>query len=167
MSNRETLLFKRRFLEDEVLKTLFLATAFVFALNAAVVAQGPLNVISAKQGAQKIEWAVELASDDESRTKGLMFRKEMAPLHGMLFRFTAMRSVSMWMKNTFIPLDMVFMNEQGAVTHIHTGAVPHSLDIISSNGPARFVLEINSGEAEKYSLTVGQQFQHPWFQPAK
>ncbi len=149
------------------MKTLFWATAFVFALKTVAVAQGALNVVSTKQGAQKVEWTVELASDDASRTKGLMFRKEMAPHHGMLFRFAAVRSVSMWMKNTFIPLDMVFMDERGAVTHIHTGAVPHSLDIISSNGPARFVLEINSGEAKKYNLEVGHQFQHPWFQPAK
>lgn len=154
-------------LRDDVLKALFLSWVFVVVFSASAFAQGPLNFISTKQGAQKVEWAIELASDDESRTKGLMFRKEMASLHGMLFRFTGMRSVSMWMKNTFIPLDMVFMDEQGTVTHVHKGAVPHSLDIISSNGPARFVLEINAGEAETFNLAIGQQFIHPWFQPAK
>ncbi len=147
------------------MKTILLIAAIAFGLGAAALAGGPLNSISTGQDADKVEWTIELASDDASRSKGLMFRQEMLPKHGMLFRFEAMRPVSMWMKNTFIPLDMVFMDEQGGVTHIHKGAVPQSLDIISSNGPARYVLEINAGEAAEYNLSVGQKFVHPWFQP--
>ena len=147
------------------MKTLILAaTVAIFSFSAAF-ATDPMRSISTGQGAKKIEWVIELASDNESRSKGLMFRKEMLAQHGMLFRFEATRPVSMWMKNTFIPLDMVFMNQQGKVTHIHLGAVPHSLDIISSNGPAKFVLEMNAGEAIKNNLSVGQTFVHPWFQP--
>jgi uncharacterized membrane protein (UPF0127 family) len=147
-------------------KTLFLTAVFAMASLSAALAFDPMKSISTGQGDDKIEWVIELASDDASRSKGLMFRKSMQALHGMLFRFEAMRPVSMWMKNTFIPLDMIFMDEQGSVTHIHLGAVPHSLDIISSNGPAKFVLEINAGEAEKQGLRVGQKFLHPWFQAA-
>lgn len=119
--------------------------------------------IETRSGPQS--WQIELASDDASRSKGLMFRETMAPRSGMLFRFEATRLVSMWMKNTAISLDMIFANAAGQVTHIHRGAVPHSLDIISSNGPVRFVLEVNAGEADYYGIAVGDRFSHPWILP--
>jgi len=148
-------------------KNIVLGTLFAFLVAFSARAQGPLTTISTQQAEKTISWTIELASDDASRTKGLMFVKEMQPRHGMLFRFEQNRPVSMWMKNTFIALDMVFMNEQGTVTHIHRGAVPHSEDIISSNGPARYVLEINAGEASQSGLKAGQVFSHPWFQASK
>ena len=111
-------------------------------------------------------WQVELASDNETRARGLMFRESMAAKTGMLFRFQSTGPVAMWMKNTLIPLDMIFANEAGQVTHIHKGAVPHSLDVISSNGPVRYVLEVNAGEADQFGIAVGDQMKHPWILPA-
>ena len=110
-------------------------------------------------------WQVELASDGQSRAKGLMFRESMAEKSGMLFRFDATGPVSMWMKNTLIPLDMIFADEAGLVTHIHKGAVPHSLEVISSNGPVRYVLEVNAGEADKFGVAIGNHMRHPWILP--
>ncbi len=99
--------------------------------------------------------------------KGLMTRKSMPENTGMLFRFDEARPIQMWMKNTYIPLDMVFLNGTGRISHIHRSAEPHSLAIIDSNGPARFVLEINAGEADSSGLAVGTQLHHPWFLPAQ
>jgi len=124
-----------------------------------------MNVISAETEKGKRAWTIELASDDASRTKGLMFRKSMPLDEGMLFRFEQTRPVAMWMKNTFIPLDMIFLDGSGEITHIHRGAVPQSLDIISSQGPARFVLELNAGQADDAGLKIGAQLKHPWFLP--
>ncbi|MEM8750903.1 MAG: DUF192 domain-containing protein [Pseudomonadota bacterium] len=133
-----------------------------FEIAAADDEPGPFETISVA-GQPDIAWTVELASTDEQRATGLMFRKSMKQRHGMLFRFERLQTVSMWMKNTFIPLDMVFMNNSGSITRIHRGAVPESLDIISSGPPARYVLEINAGEADTYNLKAGMQLQHPWF----
>lgn len=136
------------------------ALAFFYVLPSLSAGMDEVSV-ETKSGSHV--WTVELASDDESRTKGLMFRKTMAKGAGMLFRFDETRPVAMWMKNTFISLDMVFADEQGRVTHIHRGAVPHSLDIIRSQGPARYVLEINAGEADEVGIKTGDQMRHPWF----
>lgn len=113
--------------------------------------------------AEPVSFTIELAVTPDETAKGLMFRRTMNERHGMLFFFDQERIVTMWMKNTYLPLDMVFLDSQGRITHIHKGAVPHSLDIISSKVPARFVLEINAGEADQYGLAVGQQASHPWF----
>lgn len=129
--------------------------------------QGELYRISATSGGQTHVWDISLAGDPESRSRGLMFVRQLPPKSGMLFRFDETREVSMWMKNTFIPLDMVFLDDAGIVQHIHREAVPQSLDIISSIKPVRFVLEINGGEAARLGLRVQQQMQHPWFSGAQ
>ena len=126
---------------------------------------GGMNQVSIATATGSATWVVELASDNASRSKGLMYRKQMAAQTGMLFRFQQSRVVSMWMKNTFIPLDMIFANQAGVVTHIHRGAVPHSEAIISSRVPARFVLEVNAGEADRYGIAVGNRLAHPWILP--
>lgn len=110
-----------------------------------------------------MQWKIELASDPKSREKGLMFVKDMPAKSGMLFRFETNSPIAMWMKNTFIPLDMVFLSPSGKINHIHRNAVPQALDIISSKGAAKFVLEINAGEANSTGLQVGQIMRHPWF----
>ncbi|KQM34789.1 hypothetical protein ASF03_00495 [Rhizobium sp. Leaf68] len=100
-------------------------------------------------------FTVEVASSEGQRQQGLMFRKSMGEDRGMLFDFKEDRDVMMWMKNTFIPLDMLFISKAGKITHIHPNAVPHSEDIISSNGQVRYVLELNGGAAKKLGLAVG------------
>jgi len=136
----------------------FLALLFFVASLAGATAQETfptekLEIISTAGKTQT--FTVEVANSDSQRQQGLMFRKSMSDDHGMLFDFKEDRDVMMWMKNTFIPLDMLFISKAGKITHIHTNAVPHSEDIISSNGPVRYVLELNGGAAKKLGITVG------------
>ena len=100
----------------------------------------------------KKTWSIELASNNQARAKGLMFRKSMAPMTGMLFRFDQTAPVSMWMKNTFIPLDILFVRADGTVSSIGYDAEPQSLQSIAALEPVRYVLELNAGIAEKYSI---------------
>ena len=125
-----------------------------------------MNVVVIETATGAPAWTVELASDNASRSRGLMYRKSMAQQTGMLFRMENSRMITMWMKNTFIPLDMVFADPQGRIVHIHRGAVPHSLDHISSRQPARYVLEVNAGEVDQYGVSVGDVLKHPWILPA-
>lgn len=117
-------------------------------------------VATTKSGATH-SFIIELATNDAQREQGLMFRKSMAADAGMLFDFGMDRDVAMWMKNTFIPLDMLFLSKTGKVTHIAHDAVPHSEAIISSRGPVRFVLELNAGTAKKLGLSVGDRIVSP------
>ncbi|MCZ4428775.1 DUF192 domain-containing protein [Agrobacterium sp. SOY23] len=101
------------------------------------------------------DFTAELALDNAQREQGLMFRKSMPPESGMLFDFGMSRDVAMWMRNTLIPLDMLFIARDGRITHIHENAVPHSEAIISSRGPVNFVLELNGGTAKRYGIKPG------------
>lgn len=116
------------------------------------------TLVTAK-GSQDI--VVEVAATPKEREVGLMNRNSMPDDHGMLFDFKETRVVTMWMKNTYIPLDMVFMDEAGKVTHIAVNAQPLSLSIISSREPARYVLELNGGAAARYGLKPGDTLRHP------
>lgn len=106
-------------------------------------------------------FAVELADDPEERARGLMFRKEMGQATGMLFVYDSPRQVSFWMKNTLIPLDMVFADATGTVTRVHSGAVPGDLTPIDGGPGVQFVLEINAGLAGKLGLAPGAVLRHP------
>ena len=103
---------------------------------------------------------VELANTPETRETGLMNRDNMADNTGMLFDFGESRFVSMWMKNTLIPLDMLFLDDKGIVTNIAVNARPLSLDIISSQGPVHYVLELNGGAAAAYGAKPGDRLLH-------
>ena len=92
-----------------------------------------------------------------------MFRREMAPDHGMLFDFGVEEVVAMWMRNTILPLDMLFIDGQGRIAHIATDAVPFSEAIISTQQPVRAVLELVAGTVEKLGITVGDRVMHPIF----
>ena len=100
---------------------------------------------------KQMELSVEVAESKEERRKGLMFREELAEGTGMIFTFDKPQKVTMWMKNTLIPLDMLFIKE-GKVKHIHKNAVPHSLDIISSMHSIDTVLEVPGGYSDKYGV---------------
>lgn len=114
----------------------------------------------------KHSFTVEVARDDAQRAKGLMFRQSMAPDHGMLFDFGRDQPVSMWMKNTYIALDMLFLKADGTIHRIAERTEPMSERTISSGGPVRGVLEINAGVSEKLGLRPGDRIIHPLF-PAK
>jgi len=113
--------------------------------------------------ARDIKFEVELATNDAERARGLMYRKQLGAYEGMLFDFYQEMPVSFWMKNTLIPLDMVFIAGDGTVKHVHANAVPLSTETIPSRFPVRAVLEINGGSAALLSIKPGDKVKHPIF----
>jgi len=106
---------------------------------------------------------IELATKDEQQIQGLMFRRTLAPDAGMLFLYPSEREIQMWMKNTVIPLDMIFIRADGTVSHIAERAVPRSLEIIPSEGPVLAVLEVNGGTAARLGIKPGDRVLYPAF----
>jgi hypothetical protein len=104
-----------------------------------------------------IPFTVELALTAAEREQGLMNRDQMPIDHGMLFDFGEARQVLMWMKDTILPLDMVFISRNGSITYIRRDTQPFSEDIIDSRGPVYFVLEINAGLSQEYQLKPGDK----------
>ncbi|MCR6672884.1 DUF192 domain-containing protein [Devosia ginsengisoli] len=103
---------------------------------------------------------VEVVDTPESRAQGLMYRTELAEDAGMLFDFKEERPVSFWMRNTFIPLDMIFVDAAGVVKTIHVNAVPHDVTGIPSEVPVQFVLEIPGGRSVEIGLKPGDTMEH-------
>ena len=149
----------------------FLAATMALAGNTRVLAQtGPLedlaafprNKLEISDGKKvKLTFDVWLADSPSRQAQGLMFVRALADMRGMLFVHEKPMPISMWMKNTYIPLDMVFIDEHGRIQQIVEQATPHSLDIIRSKDPALAVLEIAGGEAKRLGLHTGQHVAHP------
>ena len=110
-------------------------------------------------------FAVEVADDAVGRAQGLMFRESLDPGAGMLFVYDGPRRVSFWMKNTLIPLDMVFADGAGRVTAVHSMAQPLDETPIDGGEGVRFVLEINGGLAGRLGLAPGAELRHPAIGP--
>jgi len=108
-------------------------------------------------------FAVELAVTDEQRARGLMFRKEIPEGYGMLFDFKRDQEVSMWMENTFVSLDMIFIRADGSIARIAQNTEPLSRNIIASGGPVRAVLEVVAGTTKKLGIVAGDKVGHPLF----
>ena len=108
-------------------------------------------------------FSVEMATTDDEKQKGLMYRRELADGKGMLFDFSPEQQISMWMKNTYISLDMIFIRADGRVLRIAENTEPESTAIISSGGLARGVLEVPAGTAQKYGIAPGDRVSHPLF----
>ncbi len=107
---------------------------------------------------------IEVVTTPQDMARGLMYRTELAEDAGMLFYFGGAESEKrFWMKNTLIPLDMIFIKRDGTIHHIHENAVPHDLTRISSQGPVAAVLEINGGLSSKLGLDAGNKVEHPVF----
>jgi len=102
---------------------------------------------------KRVSLPLWLALTSEERERGLMYRREMGDVAGMLFVFDEEDVITMWMKNTYLSLDMVFFDAKGRVVNIKYGAVPESLDIISSKYPAKFVLEMPAGKTKEYGFS--------------
>jgi uncharacterized protein len=107
--------------------------------------------------------SVELAATDEDRARGLMYRRQLPEEHGMLFDFEREEPVSMWMRNTYISLDMIFIHADGRVLRIAERTEPLSERIIPSGGPVRAVLELAGGTAKKLGIAPGDRIGHPIF----
>jgi uncharacterized protein len=111
------------------------------------------------------DFHIEIAKDDVSRAQGLMNRPFLPADRGMLFEFDREAPVSFWMKNTYIPLDMIFISRAGVVTNIVEKAEPLSERVIPSGPPCLGVLELNGGAAASIGLRVGDTVRHPFFKP--
>ena len=110
-------------------------------------------------------FTVELARTARQHARGLMFRRRLAPDTGMLFLYRTSQPVTMWMKNTFIPLDMLFVVADGRIVRIAQRTVPHSVQTISSGGPVTAVIEVNGGTAERLGIRTGDRIVHPALAP--
>ena len=115
-------------------------------------------VIETRNG--PVAFSVELALTADDRATGLMNRQSMPADHGMLFKFDQTRQVLMWMKNTPLPLDMIFIDADGVVVRIAEDTTPFSETIIPSVAPVRYVLELNGGTAAKRGIATGDQVRH-------
>lgn len=102
-----------------------------------------------------------MADSDEERATGLMNRPELAATAGMLFVYPTPRQAYFWMRNTLIPLDMIFADETGVVTRVHSNAVPLDETVIDGGADVKYVLEINGGLAEKMGIAPGSVMQNP------
>jgi uncharacterized membrane protein (UPF0127 family) len=141
--------------------SLSLAAVAACAQDADVKFQKSSLVIAT--ASREIKFDVDLATNDAERAHGLMFRKQLGAHEGMLFDFFKEMPVSFWMKNTLIPLDMVFIAGDGTIKHVHANAVPMSTDAIPSQYPVRAVLEINGGSAALLGIKPGDKVKHPIF----
>ena len=112
-------------------------------------------------------FTVEIADTEATRERGLMFRQRLPENHGMLFDFGQPQPVSMWMKNTYIPLDMVFIRSDGSIAYIAENTVPKSLDTIGITEPVRAVLELPGGTAKKKDIRAGDIVYHRLFSNAE
>lgn len=110
---------------------------------------------------------IEVATTPQEQALGLMYRTSLADTKGMLFPYGEARELTMWMKNTYIPLDMVFIRGDGTVHRIEVKAEPLSERVISSDGPVTAVLELAGGAAERLGLKPGDHVRHPHFQTAR
>jgi uncharacterized membrane protein (UPF0127 family) len=142
----------------------FVAAAVVLCVFGGPGAQAasvqPLEIVT-KTGVQV--FSVEMATTEQEKETGLMYRKELADGKGMLFDFSPEQEVSMWMKNTYISLDMIFIRADGRILRIAENTEPFSTRIIPSRGLAKGVLEVIAGTARKYGIEPGDRVGHPLF----
>lgn len=113
---------------------------------------------------KKHKFNIELAQTPQEQMRGLMHRTEMAEDAGMLFIFETEREARFWMKNTLIPLDMIFIRADGTIHRIHENAIPHDLTGVPSEGPVKAILELNGGISAKLGLQKGDKILHTVFE---
>ncbi|MEO1205978.1 MAG: DUF192 domain-containing protein [Pseudomonadota bacterium] len=109
---------------------------------------------------------VEVAETDRQKAVGLMFRRTLAPMTGMLFPYDEASDLSMWMRNTYIPLDMIFIRVDGSIHRVEANTEPHSETVIRAGAQVTAVLEIPGGEAERLGIGAGDQVVHRHFRTA-
>jgi hypothetical protein len=114
--------------------------------------QVPLTISS---NGRQHRFTVEVARTPEEQAMGLMYRNSLAPDRGMIFPFDSPRPASFWMRNTLIPLDMIFVRQDGSIANIAANTVPYSEEPVTSDGPVAAVLEIPGGRAAELGIKPG------------
>lgn len=144
------------------LRTL-LATCLLLLLPLAASAQGALQPLTIATSAGPQRFQVEFVNTDQDRAQGLMYRRSLAPDRGMLFDFGRVEPVSMWMQNTYLSLDMLFIRPDGTIARVATNAEPLSTAIIASGEPVLAVLEVVAGTAKRLGIKAGDRVDHAMF----
>ncbi|WP_170381050.1 DUF192 domain-containing protein [Ruegeria atlantica] len=128
-----------------------------------VLAECYADRVNLRNDKTQITFNVELAISREDRARGLMFRESIPKRSGMLFVFDPPQRTAFWMKNTLIPLDIIFLDRTGTVVHVHENAIPGDETLIEGGDSIFAVLEIKAGLASRYLITPGTQMQHEIF----
>lgn len=123
----------------------------------------PVEQVVVTTDQDDIVFATEIASSDETRARGLMFRRSMGEREAMLFNWSSPRVVSMWMRNTYLSLDMLFVTADGIVVHVQANTVPQSLEVLSAGREVSAVMEIVAGTAAKLGIRPGSRLKHRFF----
>jgi len=123
--------------------------------------------VDLRGGWGQVRFAVEIADTDDTRARGLMHRETMPRFSGMLFIYDRPDRAVFWMENTLLPLDMLFIDETGRVSHIHHEARPLDRTPIDGGEDVLMVLEINGGMARRLGITEGSELRHPRLDPAQ
>jgi len=142
---------------------MLLAAAVPLGSALAQLQQFPTAPLTIESATGRHDFSVEVATTPGQMEQGLMFRRSLAPEAGMIFDFKTPSMATMWMKNTLIPLDMLFVDAQGRIVNIHERAVPQSLDTISAAAPVRGVVELNGGTAARLGIRPGDRVLFPIF----
>ena len=137
-------------------------TALFFVVGGAASAAAACSetAVELRSGGSVVRFNVEIADTDAERALGLMNREKLAASSGMLFVYDAPRHASFWMKNTLIPLDMIFIDSVGRVTKVHPQAKPLDRTSIDGGEGVAFVLEINGGLAKRLGIVAGSELRH-------
>lgn len=136
--------------------------AVISVLSASIaLANCSQNTVHLRGDWGQARFTVEVADNAAERSKGLMGRPSMPMGSGMLFVYHQTKPVAFWMRNTLIPLDMIFLDEDGVVVRVHHNARPLDETPIPSGAPARYVLEVNAGLSKALGITVGSEMRHP------
>ena len=143
-----------------LLLPLLLAAPGFASAQLAQFPSAPLTIVTASGSHQ---FTVEVATTPQQMEQGLMFRPSLAPDAGMIFDYGRPSMAMMWMKNTLIPLDMLFVDAAGRVVNIHERAVPGSLATIAAAAPVRAVIELNGGTAARLGIKPGDRVDFPIF----
>jgi uncharacterized protein len=144
-------------------RPVFLALCFVLVMAGAAYAQALETLTIVSPGGQRQPFQVEVARNEADRAQGLMFRRSMPANQGMLFDFGRVEPISMWMQNTYLSLDMLFIRPDGTIARIAANTEPLSTRTIPSGEPVLAVLELNSGTAARLGIKAGDRIEHPLF----
>jgi uncharacterized membrane protein (UPF0127 family) len=154
----------RLFLVFALVLAMFASLGPAVAEEAALSKIEPITIATDDDAAM---FTVEIADTDALRARGLMFRQRLPEGRGMLFDFGKPREASMWMKNTYIPLDMLFIRADGSIAYIAENTKPQSLDIIGITEPVKAVLELPGGTAKRLGIRSGDHVYHRLFEKAQ